>query len=395
MTDRLKKCLELFWEMFKISLFVIGGGYSILAVADSVFSKRKKWLCPGELLENLPVFQMVPGIIAGSTAIYTGRKIAGAAGAASALAGVVLPSVIVFSAVSACYAKIPFGNAFLSAAFLGLRSALTGIICAMVVKSWRKSLCGVRGAVMMLVALYAIGWEKLNPAFVIAAMAFAGIAVNIVSDVSRRNSSRRSMFSSIWLMPLLFFKYGLISFGGGYVLVPVYLNDFVGKCARFLQLTENEFADIMALTQITPGPIAVNCATFFGYRLSMSEFGSAYAAVPCAIAATVCLLLPGSILLYFALESIERFKTSKYVCSALEGIKPATIAMMLNALWAFAMTSVFNGSCGSLSLSEVNWTGAALSTAAAFAVGKYNIGAVAVILGSTALSVIANFICNL
>ena len=58
----------LFWEMFKIALSVVGGGYAILAVADEVFSKKLKWTKEGEVIEHLPIFQMVPGIIAGNTA---------------------------------------------------------------------------------------------------------------------------------------------------------------------------------------------------------------------------------------------------------------------------------------------------------------------------------------
>ena len=72
----MKTYLRLFVEFFRISLFVIGGGYAILAVADSVFSKLK-WIREGELLDELPVFQMVPGIIATHTAVYVGRKVAG------------------------------------------------------------------------------------------------------------------------------------------------------------------------------------------------------------------------------------------------------------------------------------------------------------------------------
>ena len=64
----MRRHFQLFVEFFKISLFVIGGGYAIIAVADSVFAK-KKWTEEGELLDELPVFQMLPGIIATHTAV--------------------------------------------------------------------------------------------------------------------------------------------------------------------------------------------------------------------------------------------------------------------------------------------------------------------------------------
>ena len=63
----------LFWEFSKISLFVIGGGYAIIAVADRTLSRRG-WTEDGELLDRLPVFQMVPGLIATHTAVYVARQ---------------------------------------------------------------------------------------------------------------------------------------------------------------------------------------------------------------------------------------------------------------------------------------------------------------------------------
>lgn len=331
---------RLFWEMFKIAFCVVGGGYAILAVADEVFSKKLKWTEEGEIVAHLPVFQMVPGIIAGSTAIYVGRKMAGWRGVAAALLGVFLPSVIVFSLVSAGYSQIPFGSTVLDAAFLGLRASLTGIIAAMTIKAWRKSVVDATSFAVMLLALLAIGFMGWNPALVVIMAALAGLVGKFASDAFQ---PKKKLLSSLWLFPLVFLKYGVIAFGGGYVLVPVYMDDFVGSSAPYLRLAAEEFADVMALTQMTPGPIAVNCATFFGYRLGMAEFGNVFGAVGFAFVATLALLLPGAILLYLALGSLEKFKTSRIVQGIMAGVKPVTIAMMLNALWAFATMSNLSG----------------------------------------------------
>jgi len=337
-----KKLAVLFWEMFKIALCVVGGGFAILAAADEVFSKKLKVTEEGEVVEHLPLFQMVPGIIAGNTAIYVGRKVAGMPGAIAALVGVFLPSVLVFSVVSAGYALIPLGNEFLSAAFLGLRAALAGIIAAMVVRSWRKSVDSVYAACVLVLALFAIGPLALNPALVVAVAALLGVVTKFSGPRPGAGGAKTRVFlSSFWAIPIIFLKYGSIAFGGGYVLVPVYIGDFVGKAAPYLQLAEREFADVMALTQMTPGPIAVNCATFFGYRMGMADFGSVFAGLGYAFTATLCLLIPGAVLLYLALGSIERFKTSRVVQGVLFGVKPVTMAMMLNALWAFAAMSVW------------------------------------------------------
>ena len=86
--------------MFKIALFVVGGGYAILAVANEVFGRRLKWLREGELLDHLPVFQMIPGLIGGNTAIYVGLRMAGRWGAVVGLVAVALPSYLIFLGVS-------------------------------------------------------------------------------------------------------------------------------------------------------------------------------------------------------------------------------------------------------------------------------------------------------
>ena len=323
-----KRCAVLFWEMFKIALCVVGGGFAILAVADEVFAKKLKWTDEGEVVGHLPIFQMVPGIIAGNTAVYVGRKVAGIPGALCALAGVFLPSVIVFSGVAAGLRFIPLGNRFLDAAFFGLRASLTGIIAAMLVRGWTKSVSGGYGWCMMALATFALAVLGANPALVIATAIVCGVVVKCAEP----RPGGKTYHSALWAIPLVFLKYGLIAFGGGYVLVPVYLGDFVGPAAPLLQLPADTFADVMALTQMTPGPIAVNCATYFGYRL---------AGLPGALLATLCLLLPGSALLYLALGSLERFKSSRLVQGVLFGVRPVTSSMMLNALWAFAGISVW------------------------------------------------------
>ena len=102
---------RLFVEWFKIALTVIGGGYAIIIVADDVFGKRLRWLGEGELLERLPLFQTIPGLIAGNSAMYVGMRLAGVAGAAVALVAIALPSLIVITAIAMAFAQLPAGYA--------------------------------------------------------------------------------------------------------------------------------------------------------------------------------------------------------------------------------------------------------------------------------------------
>ena len=332
-----RRLAALCWELFKISLFVVGGGYAIIIVADRVFSRRG-WIEEGELLDRLPVFQMVPGLIATHTAVYMGRKVAGGAGAVAGVVAVALPSVAIFTAVSAGFGVLPVGNPWLRAAFTGLRCALVGIVGAAIVRSWRKTLVDPFAYALMAAAFVALAFLGVNVVAVLAVAMLAGL----LSVPVRVPRGVRACVSPLPF--LLFLKYGALCFGGGFVLVPMYIQDFVGGAARYLQLPEAEFANLMALTQMTPGPIGVNGATFFGYRLG----GVAGAAI-----ASAALLFPGSLLCYLAIRSLERFSASAVVRGVMRGVRPASVALMLVAFVAFVKLGVFvpgaEGACAAFS----------------------------------------------
>ena len=327
---------RLFWlfvEFFRISLFVVGGGYAIIAVADQAFAKRK-WTEEGELLEELPVFQMLPGLIATHTAVYVGRKVAGLPGAVTGVVAVALPSVVIFTAVAMGYDALPLGSPSLLSAFVGLRCALAGIIAATVVRSWAKAakdafFFAVLAGSCAALACGAPVWAVLHVAMAAGLLCQAG-----AGGAGPAARGARTFRAAAWLPILLFLRYGALCFGGGFVLVPMYVEDFVGPAAAFLQVSAEEFSNLMALTQMTPGPIGVNGATYFGFRL---------AGVPGAMLASAALLLPGSALMYLALASIDRFRASRVVRGVLRGAKPASLALMLVALWTFLGLSVTAG----------------------------------------------------
>ena len=363
MSSRFKTALTLFWEMFKIALFVVGGGYAILAVADRVFSQKLKWIREGELVDELPVLQMVPGLIAGNTAIYVGHKVCGWIGAAAGLVAVALPSFAIFLVLSCHLDLLPLGNPWVDAALMGSRCALTGIIAGTVLKSWRKNVKGAYGIVAVCASTAAIVAFHVNTALVLLVAMLFGVAAVFGGRV----------FCSLGAIPLVFLKYGLLCFGGGFVLVPMYMEDFVGASAPFLQIAPEEFSNVVALTQMTPGPISVNAATFFGYRMG-GVAGSALA--------TACLLLPSLLLLVWALKSLDRWKSSRVVQGVLRGVAPAAVGLMLAAAIAFAGMSVWRIDEGGVSFSVL---GLALSAAAAWVFLKTRFPPVALIFACAAL----------
>ncbi len=358
----MKKLVRLFWEFFKIALFVLGGGYAIIVVADEVFGKRLKWLREGELLENLPVFQMVPGLIAGNSAIYVGLKTAGRLGAVVALVAVAMPSFLIFLGVSCGYSMLPTENPWVASALLGLRGAITGLVFATLAKGWRKSVVGVYGYAMVAIASILLTLCGVNVVLVLLAAMAAGIVWKFCGGATPlRDTAAAGVELTPWSLKKrlivgvlfvgalaavtwfegrvfwTFMKFGVLGFGGGYALVPLYLQEFVGTSAPQLQLPAEEFANLMALTQTTPGPISINAATYFGYRMD----GVLGAAV-----ATTGLLIPSLVLLTILLTGLARRRSSRVVQGLLWGVKPATNALILNAGLAFAGMSVWTWSVG-------------------------------------------------
>lgn len=403
-THNLRVLWRLFAEFFKIALFVVGGGYAIIVVADDVFGKKLKWTREGELLEHLPVFQMVPGLIAGNTAIYVGLKMAGRLGAAVALSAVALPSLAVFTAVACGYNALPLGNPWIESAFLGLRSSLFGIILGTVAKGWAKSVKGAYGYIALGVATaLLVGFGIGTVAVLVAAMG-AGIALEYcgLGDKAVQIESagialeplstarRLALLGGVALVAALatllygrlfwfFVKFGLICFGGGFVLIPAYMDEFVGPDAPLIQLPEEEFSNLMALTQMTPGPVSVNSATFFGYRIG---------GIPGAIVATAGLLIPSLLLLTAVLTGLEKWKVNRVVRGLLRGVKPATTALMIAACLTFGgMSAWTRDATGGFSLNPFAITLAAFS---AYALLRRKMSVMAAIFTCAAIGVAAH-----
>ena len=114
---------------------------------------------------------------------------------------------------------------------------------------------------------------------------------------------------------LSFFKVGLLGFGGGLAIVRLIYDSI----QPFLDMSRETFANIVAISQITPGPLAVNTATYVGYEAA-GFIG--------ALAATTGVILPAFIIVSLVCRTIQRFRDSKVVNGALSGIRPATMGLI-------------------------------------------------------------------
>ena len=100
MNNKIKLCLMLFVEFFKVGLFTIGGGLAMIPLITKICVEDKKWIDEDEMLECVAISQTVPGIIAINTATYIGYKKGGISGAIWATIGVILPSFTIILALT-------------------------------------------------------------------------------------------------------------------------------------------------------------------------------------------------------------------------------------------------------------------------------------------------------
>ena len=114
---------------------------------------------------------------------------------------------------------------------------------------------------------------------------------------------------------LSFFKVGLLGFGGGLAIVRLIYDSI----QPFLDMSQETFANIVAISQITPGPLAVNTATYVGYEA---------AGIPGALAATFGVVLPAFCIVSLVCRTIQKFRDSKVVNGMLAGIRPATMGLI-------------------------------------------------------------------
>lgn len=142
---------------------------------------------------------------------------------------------------------------------------------------------------------------------------------------------------------LSFMKIGLFSIGGGYAAMPLIQAQAVDIHGW---LTMTQFADLMTIAEMTPGPIAVNSATFVGIQT---------AGIPGALVATAGCVLPGSLIVLLLAYLYYRYRGLSYIQGVLLGLRPAVIAMIASAGLSLIILSVYGQRALPADLTAVQW----------------------------------------
>lgn len=175
---------------------------------------------------------------------------------------------------------------------------------------------------------------------------------------------------------LSFLQIGLFSIGGGYAAMPLIQEQVVDLHSW---LTMTQFADIMTIAEMTPGPIAVNSATFVGIQI---------AGIPGAIIATLGCILPSCIIVITLAYIYYRFRGLSMVQGILAGLRPAVVAMIASAGISLLILSFYGERSLPADLTGVNYISVAIFTVGFVILRKWKVNPIYVMMGAGVAGVI-------
>ena len=168
----MKLVWQLFNTFFKIGAFTLGGGYAMLSMVEKAVVDKKKWSPSDEFWDMITIVQSLPGVFAVNTALYVGHRIAGKKGAAAAMLGAIIPSIVIILLLATVfreYRDLPVVERI----FKGIRPCVVALILAPSLRMIKSAKINWKTAIIPIATVALIWWLKVSPAIVILA-AIAG-----------------------------------------------------------------------------------------------------------------------------------------------------------------------------------------------------------------------------
>jgi chromate transporter len=343
------------WTLFTLFLRIgstaFGGFMALISVVENNVVERRKWLTHEEMLDGVSLATVLPGPIAVNVIAYVGHRLRGIPGALACAIGVILPAFLLMLALSAAYfawGQIPAVGKL----FMGFIPAVAAIILVAAWNMGRKTIKGIPDALISMIAAALMVWHG-SFAVSLSIIVMSGTAGWVIFREKHAPASSKpsgelnnsGKLLSVAVAPValagsflsvntamllkLFMTFAGMSvflFGGGYVFIPLMQNTVVQSTGW---LTQQEFVDAIAMSQIMPGPIVLS-TVFIGYKVA-GLLGS--------VVATLGIFLPPGILMIAGTHVLNRIKQSALIKAVLHGVRPAIIGMIASAVITVAMTA--------------------------------------------------------
>ncbi|WP_035051735.1 chromate transporter [Carnobacterium pleistocenium] len=173
-----------------------------------------------------------------------------------------------------------------------------------------------------------------------------------------------------------FFQVGALSFGGGYAALPLIQEQVIEKNNW---LTSTEYIDVLTISQMTPGPIALNASTFVGTKV---------AGIPGSIFATLGCITPSVIIVLILAVFYYKYKGLSLVQGVIKGLRPAVVALIASAGLSILLTALFNKDALPIEWAELDLVSLGLFVIGLIILRKTKIGPIIVMLAAGIVRVI-------
>jgi len=349
----------LFVTFFRVGVSAFGGHMGLLSVVEKLMVERDKVLDHQEFLDTISIASMLPGPMAVNVVSNIGYRFRGSLGLLISMVSVLLPACFLMFILAWAYYRFAF--VFQAQTVLVY---VSGAICAIIfsagynlaIKELRQNKTKIFLSLLAFVLILLISHYAITVVLMVIG-AIIGVGRNLGHTRPEEFSTSKFNFSldkisksilgvfllieifyvtnaqqflsNIYLkLALIFSGTSLTLFGGGYVMIPIMQTLYVNELGW---LTNVEFVDVIAFTQITPGPILVS-ATFIGYKMGGILGG---------LIATAAIFLPSALLMVIVSKMVVKNKGNSAVRSALEGVRAIVVGMILaSALQILAVTGL-------------------------------------------------------
>jgi chromate transporter len=322
----------------RIGCTSFGGYMAMVSTMQNAVVAQRALLTDQDVLDGVTLASVLPGPVAINTMAYVGYRLRGAPGACVCVCAALLPAFVFMVALASLYFR--WGHLpQVDRAFVGILPAVAAVVlaaawrmCRVTVRGWREALLAGGASVLL---------SACSGVLVTLAIVVAGALVGRLwfhedgAAPAPRPAARGNagvLFATpLALLPLVggqgallvklfaaFAGMSLLMFGGGYVSIPVLQHAVVDT---YGWVTGREFADAMAMTQLTPGPVLIGAA-FIGLKAG---------GLAGAVAATAGVFTPTAVLMVGCAHRLQRWSAVAAVRSALRGVRAAGAGMVVAA----------------------------------------------------------------
>src|SRR6184192_4057445 len=325
-SHRMPSWREVFLYFLFLGFVNIGGPVAQITMMFNHMVEKRRWLSKDRFIKIMAFCHMLPGPEALQLAIYVGylkRKLWG-----GVLAGVtfIVPGAIAMIVLSWLYVRYGTLPQVTNALYV-LKPAVLGIIAAGIIKLGRAAIRNVFLAVLLIAAFVGMRFAGINFLLILLTAGFLNLIVERGSAVLKKTAPIVPMMligtsalvpfsdSRLFQIAWLFFKTGLLSFGGAYASL-VFVQR--GAVAQFHWLSDSQLLDGVALSVATPGPFML-FTTFVGYVAG---------GIPGAVLATFFVFLPSFVFVIGGVHYVEKLRENRALQAFLAGVSAAVVGVI-------------------------------------------------------------------